>query len=221
SRQEEEARRQAEEAARQEEARRQAEEAARQEEEARRQAEEAARQEEARRQAEEAARQAEEAARQAEEARRQAEEAERQAREAAQNAQQSALDIARAEAAGTLGRAIADRAASFVGWLPYIWGGASLETGADCSGFVGQIMASFGLLDQTYANYHGYCSYNFPYLGYEVPLDQIQPGDVVCYKGHVAIYFGNQMIVHEPNINRFCEYGSLYVLPIISVRRLY
>ena len=131
------------------------------------------------------------------------------------------MDIAKAEGAGTLGREIADRAAAYVGWLPYVWGGVSLSTGADCSGFIGQIMASFGLLDQSMADYHGYCSYNFPYLGYEVPISEILPGDVICYKGHVAIYYGNGIIVHEPNLNRYCEYGSMYVLPIISIRRLY
>ena len=51
--------------------------------------------------------------------------------------------------------------------------------------------------------------------------DDIRVGDIVCYPGHVAIYFGNGLIVHEPNPNRFAEYGSMYVLDILTVRRFY
>ena len=215
----EEARLAAEEAARQQAA---AEEATRLAEEAARQAEEAARAEQEDPEAQ--ARAAEEAAARqaaAEEAARQAEEAHRRAREAAEQGLEAQLAVARAEGAGTLGREIADLAAEYVGWLPYIWGGASLSEGADCSGFVGQIMAKKGLLDQARADCHSYDSAGLRHEGYAVPLSDIRPGDVVCYHGHVAIYYGNGLIVHEPSPGKTASYASVYVLDIITVRRMY
>lgn len=208
-----------------EEARKAEEERLRKEEEARLAAEAAKRakeEEERRRLEEEAARKAEEA-RLAEEERLRREEEARLAAEAAARAaelaQSELIAEARQEGAGTKGREMADYAATFVGILPYIWGGASLTTGADCSGFLGQILAHFGFLDQGKANWHGYVSGDFRSLGREVPLSEIRPGDIICYNGHVAMYFGKGIIVHEPNPNRFAEYGSMNVLPILTVRR--
>ena len=205
-----------------------AEEAARRAEEERKAAEaEAARlaAEAAAAKSEEERRAAEEAARKAEEERQAAAAAAEAARiaaeEAAKNAQSEAVQAAKNEGVGTLGREIADYAETFVGILPYVWGGASLTTGADCSGFLGQIMAHYGLLDQGMANRHGYCSWDYRTLGREVSIQEIMPGDIICYSGHVAMYFGNGMIVHEPNPNRFAEYGSMYVLNILTVRRLW
>ena len=206
-------------AAEEEAARREAEAA-----EAARQAEEAARAAQAAADAEAqaaAAAAAEEAARQAEEAARQAEEARRQAEAAAQQSWDEKLAAAREQGAGTLGREIADTAAAYVGWLPYVWGGASLVSGADCSGFVGQILASKGLLDQGRANTHGYDSGSLRSVGYGVSYESLQPGDIVCYSGHVAIYFGNGIVVHEPAPGRFCEYGSVNMASIICIRRMY
>ena len=120
----------------------------------------------------------------------------------------------------TLGEEIVNYAASFVGSLPYIWGGTSLTSGADCSGFLGQIYAHFGLLDQATANAHGYTSSNMRNLGYAVSVHDIQPGDLLCYNGHVAIYYGNGVAVHEPSPGKKAQFGDMYMLPIITVRRL-
>ncbi|MBQ9910849.1 MAG: C40 family peptidase [Lachnospiraceae bacterium] len=164
---------------------------------------------------------AEEAARQAEEAARQAAEAAAAAAAAAQQSWEEQLAAARAVGEGTLGREIADLAATYVGWLPYVWGGASLTNGADCSGFVSQIMAAKGLLDQGRANTHGYDSGSLRSVGYGVAMENIMPGDIVCYSGHVAIYFGNGIVVHEPAPGRFAEYGNVHMLGIVCIRRLY
>ena len=127
----------------------------------------------------------------------------------------------KAQQALTLGDSIAEYAATYVGILPYVWGGASLRTGADCSGFCAQIYAHFGLLDQASANVHAYDSYALRFVGYPVELSQILPGDLVCYNGHVAIYYGNGLCVNEPAPGRYCSFDSLYMLPIIAVRRLH
>lgn len=180
----------------------------------------------ARREAEERARQAAAEAERQRQAQAAAEAAARQA------AQEEAARIAAAgsgEGGGSVGRQIADYAATFIGILPYVWGGASLTSGADCSGFIGQIMAHFGLLDQGTANRHGYDSYGLRSVGSPVTYDAssltefvkyLAPGDIVCYDGHVAIYYGNGIVVHEPSVGRKAEYGSVMMMPIRGVRRL-
>ena len=120
----------------------------------------------------------------------------------------------------TMGEKIANYAATFIGILPYVWGGASLTRGADCSGFCGQIYAHFGYIDQASANAHAYDSLRFRGVGKAVDLKNILPGDLVCYQGHVAIYYGDNMVVHEPSAGKKCSFGPLYMAPILTVRRL-
>ena len=86
------------------------------------------------------------------------------------------------------GKTIASFAKRFVG-NPYVWGGTNLNTGADCSGFVKSVYKSFG--------------YNLPRssssqisAGRKVSYSKKQPGDLICYNGHVAIYIGKGKIVH-------------------------
>ena len=78
-------------------------------------------------------------------------------------------------------------AQQFVG-NPYVWGGNSLTTGVDCSGFVHQVYAHFGISTPRY-------SQAFKSVGQPVSYQNIQAGDVVVYPGHVAIYIGNGNIV--------------------------
>jgi hypothetical protein len=121
----------------------------------------------------------------------------------------------------TPGQQMANYAATFVGWLPYIWGGTSLSKGADCSGFAAQIYAHFGYCSQQEANSHRMDSLSMRGWGRAVDVSQIHPGDLVCYNGHVAIYYGGGLVVHEPAPGRKCEFGSLYMMPIITIRRLW
>ena len=86
------------------------------------------------------------------------------------------------------GQTVASFAQRFVG-NPYVWGGTNLNTGADCSGFVKSVYKSFG--------------YNLPRssssqrsAGRKVSYSNKQPGDLICYSGHIAIYIGNGKIVH-------------------------
>lgn len=111
------------------------------------------------------------------------------------------------------GSSVVNYATQFVG-NPYVWGGTSLTNGADCSGFVQSVYANFGVsLPRT--------SYEQQNAGTEVSYADAQPGDLICYGGHVAIYMGNGQIVHASNsqdgikISNDATYRT-----IVSVRRL-
>jgi len=77
---------------------------------------------------------------------------------------------------------------------PYVSGGNSLTNGTDCSGFTKLIFAHFGYdLPRSSSDYL--------YVGTQIPLNKIKPGDLLLYKygsriGHVAIYIGNNQIIH-------------------------
>lgn len=89
------------------------------------------------------------------------------------------------------GQAVANYALQFVG-NPYVWGGTSLTNGADCSGFVQSVYANFGVsLSRT--------SESQMYDGVGVSYADAQPGDLICYGSHIAIYLGNGQIVHASN----------------------
>ena len=86
------------------------------------------------------------------------------------------------------GRSVADYGLQFVG-NPYVYGGTSLTSGADCSGFVQSVYRHFGVsIPRTSAEQAHY--------GKEVGYGEMEPGDLVCYSGHVAMYIGNGQIVH-------------------------
>ena len=167
----------------------------------------------------EAARQAAEAE-EAERLRQEAEAAQARANEAnaaAQEEQQQMIQEGATESSTELGRAIADFAASWVGKIHYGWGADAFYEGGyvDCSHFTYHVFLQFGLVS-SYTYSGGQRGW-----GYAVDISQIQPGDLVCYNGHVAIYYGNGLVVHAPSPGRDIEIGSLYLLPVQCVRRLY
>ena len=111
------------------------------------------------------------------------------------------------------GQAIASYALQFVG-NPYVYGGTSLTGGADCSGFVLSVFRNFGI---TMAHDAGVMrSY-----GRGVSLAEAQPGDLICYYGHVAIYIGGGQVVHAVNERMgIAVTGTTYTGPVIAVRRI-
>ena len=111
------------------------------------------------------------------------------------------------------GSSVVDYATQFVG-NPYVWGGTSLTSGADCSGFVQSVYANFGVsLPRT--------SYEQQNAGTEVSYSDAQPGDLICYGGHVAIYMGNGRIVHASNsVDGIKISDNAAYRTIVSVRRL-
>ena len=111
------------------------------------------------------------------------------------------------------GSSVVDFATQFVG-NPYVWGGTSLTDGADCSGFVQSVYANFGVsLPRT--------SYEQQNAGTEVSYADAQPGDLICYGGHVAIYMGDGKIVHASNAKDGIKISNdATYRTILSVRRL-
>ena len=110
------------------------------------------------------------------------------------------------------GKDIANFACKYVG-NPYVAGGTSLTNGADCSGFTFAIYKEFGIsLPRTSTAQRG--------AGREVSLSDAQPGDIVCYAGHVAIYIGGGRIVHASTPSTGIKYGNVNYKPVITVRRI-
>lgn len=113
-----------------------------------------------------------------------------------------------------MGKAVAEYALQFVG-NPYVYGGTSLTDGADCSGFVMSVYANFGV--------------SLPHSsaadrkqGYAVDgLENAQPGDLICYSGHVALYIGDGQIVHASNAKSGIKVSKADYKQILAIRRIF
>lgn len=112
---------------------------------------------------------------------------------------------------------VVNYALNFVG-NPYVYGGNSLTEGTDCSGFTKLIYGTYGISLPRSA-------YEQSFSGTHVGLENIMPGDLVFSGydgmiGHVAIYMGNNQLVHALNSNVGIVVTDLYIMPILDVRRV-
>ena len=114
---------------------------------------------------------------------------------------------------GVSGSSVVSYAMQFVG-NPYVWAGNSLTNGVDCSGFVHEVYAHFGISTPRY-------SQAFKSVGQAVSFDNIQPGDVVVYPGHVAIYSGGGVIVEAQSTKAgITANRNVQCHTILAIRRL-
>ena len=122
------------------------------------------------------------------------------------------------------GEMLVELSKQFLG-VPYVYGGMS-PAGFDCSGFVKYCYSLMGVnLNRVAADQAA--------NGYEVPKDQMRPGDILCfassiggsYIGHTGIYVGNGYFIHSPRTGYTVEYLPLdltsYGKRIVNVRRIF
>lgn len=111
-----------------------------------------------------------------------------------------------------LGKNVAKYACQFIG-NPYVYGGTSLTNGADCSGFTYRVYKDFGYnLSRTSTEQRS--------AGTSVSYDEAEPGDLICYSGHVGIYIGGGKIVHASTERTGIKVSNANYRPILSVRRI-
>lgn len=95
------------------------------------------------------------------------------------------------------GNALYDEATNYLG-LKYVWGGASLTKGADCSGFTQQIYKKFGVSLPHKASYQAK-------MGTKITSkSDLQAGDLVFFGSknnitHVGIYGGDGKFIESPH----------------------
>lgn len=129
----------------------------------------------------------------------------------------SAPDVSVAAPAARYGGAVGI-AMQYLG-IKYLWGGASPETGFDCSGFTMYVYAQLGVS----LPHHAASQYT---MGTPVSKDQLEPGDLVFFRGlgHMGMYIGGGQFIHSPRTGDVVKISSLsdawYAEGWVGARRL-
>lgn len=113
-----------------------------------------------------------------------------------------------------LGSAVANYGLQFVG-NPYVYGGTSLTNGTDCSGFTMGVYRNFGVSLPHSSGAQRSCGYGVGSLA------EAQPGDLICYSGHVAIYIGGGQIVHASTAATGIKVSNASYRSILAIRRIF
>ncbi len=71
--------------------------------------------------------------------------------------------------------------------VPYVWGASNPGSGFDCSGLTSWAYGMAGMEIPRHSSAQA--------MGASVPPDQLMPGDLVVWQGHVAMVIGNGMMV--------------------------
>lgn len=111
------------------------------------------------------------------------------------------------------GKEIANFACNYIG-NPYVPGGTSLTNGADCSGFTYAVMKNFGISIPRNSSAQAVG-------GSGVDYSNAQPGDIICYAGHVGLYIGGGKIVHASTQATGIKVSNATYRSILAVRRYY
>ena len=113
-----------------------------------------------------------------------------------------------------LGASVANYALQFVG-NPYVYGGTSLTNGTDCSGFTMGVYRNFGVSLPHSSGAQRSMDYGVGSLA------EAQPGDIVCYSGHVGIYIGGGQIVHASTAKTGIKVSNASYRNILAIRRIF
>ena len=99
--------------------------------------------------------------------------------------------------------AIVNAAYSQLG-TPYVWGGTRPNVGLDCSGLTQYCHRMAGIsIPRT----------SGPQGAGGVAVSNPQPGDLVCYSGHVGIYIGGGQMIHAPQPGDVVRVQNVYGRP--------
>lgn len=112
---------------------------------------------------------------------------------------------------------IVDFSKQFIG-NPYVLGGVSLTMGADCSGFVQSVFGNFNIQLPRTAGEQSM-------VGEGISLEQIEVGDIISYGyngiiTHSALYIGDDLIIHASTPELGIRIDSIYIMPIVTIRRV-